>query len=191
MKKLTLADIRPPKVYERARDRARAEVMARKRDRRVALGDCVTLVFENRLTMTFQVEEMVRAEQLEDPRKIQAEIDVYNSLLPGPGELAGTLFVEITDSEAIRATLHRLVGIDEQLRLAIGEVIVPAQFEAGRSEADRISSVQYLRFPLPARAQELLQQPGTRLELACDLPRYRQSVVLPETTRASLAEDLL
>ncbi len=190
MKKLDLSDIRPPRVYERARDAARQRLIALKRPRRVQLGDRVSVVFENRDTMIFQVEEMARAEQLDDPRKIQHELDVYNSLLPDEGELAATLFVEITDEGAIRDTLNRLVGIDEHVTLTVGDTAVKARFEAGRSEADRISAVQYIRFALPEPARAALRTPGTRVALSCDLPGYAHEVVLTDEARASLAADL-
>ncbi|MSP58843.1 MAG: DUF3501 family protein [Myxococcales bacterium] len=190
MKKLTLADIRPLRLYERARDAARQRVIELKRARRVALGEHVTLVFENRATMIFQVEEMVRAEELADPAKIQAEIEVYNSLLPDEGELSATLFVEIVSSEAIRPTLHRLVGIDEHVSLVVGGIAVRAQFEAGRSEGERISAVQYVKFPLPVEARRGLATAGTEVALVSDLPGYECKTVLSEGTRESLAEDL-
>jgi hypothetical protein len=190
MKKLDLSDIRPPAMYERAREAARAQVIAVKRPRRVALGDNVTLVFENRATLIFQIEEMARAEHLSDPRKIQAEIDVYNSLLPDEGELSATLFVEIEQASAIRPTLERLVGIDEHVALHVGPVEIRARFEAGRSEADRISSVQYVRFALPPEARRLIAVAGTPLALSCDLPHYAHRAALSDETRASLAADL-
>ena len=191
MQKLTLADIRPPAVYERAREAARRRVIDLKRPRRVALGPDVTLVFENRDTLAFQVEEMLRAEHIGDPRKIQEEIDVYNGLLPGEGELSATLFVEITDAGAIRPTLNRLVGIDEHVRLEVDGVVVRAEFEAGRSEADRISSVQYLRFRLPEASRRRIGEAGATVALACDHPAYAHRVALADETRASLAADLL
>lgn len=190
MKKLALSDILPPALYEPVRDDMRRRVVEVKRHRRVSVGEAVTVVFENRTTMIFQVEEMIRAERLVEPDKIQAEIDVYNELLPEAGELAATLFVEITEQAQIRPTLNRLVGIDEHVRLHIGAGAVPAHFEPGRSEADRISSVQYLRFVLPPDAQQALRTPGTPLALAIDHPDYQHRTALSEETRASLAADL-
>ena len=191
MKKLALDDVRPPKIYERARDEARRRVIELKRARRVALGPSVTLVFENRATMTFQIEEMLRAEHIETPAKMQEEIDVYNSLLPEPGGLAATLFVEIEEEKEIRSTLNRLVGIDEHVTLDVGGVVVKAKFEAGRSEEERISSVQYVRFDLSPEAARALATPSTPVALVTDQPGYEFRVELTEATRASLAEDLL
>jgi hypothetical protein len=190
VKKLVIGDVYPPRLYDKIRDDLRRRVMVAKRPRRVSLGPFVTVVFENRATMIFQVSEMLRAEQIEEPAKIQMEVDVYNSLLPDEGELSATLFVEITESAQIRPTLHQLVGIDEHMALEVGEHRVAARFEEGRAEAERISSVQYLRFPIPPAARAALATPGARLALLADLPGYVHRTELSEETRASLAADL-
>lgn len=190
MKKIALDDIRPPKIYERAREASRKRIIALKKLRRVALGPDVSVEFENRATMISQIEEMARAEHIEDPQKIRDEIDVYNSLLPDEGELTATLFVQIVEKEAIRATLARLVGLDAHVTLEVSGVVVRAEFEAGRSEGDRLSSVQYLRFKLPPEARRLLATPATEVALVSALPTYSHRVVLEDATRASLAEDL-
>jgi hypothetical protein len=190
VKKLALSDVLPPRLYEPVREDMRRRVIELKRHRRVALGDTVTVVFENRQTMIFQIEEMLRAEHIEEPARIQAEIDVYNSLLPDAGQLSATLFVEITDPARIRPVLNRLVGIDEHVTLEVGGERVRATFEAGRSEEDRISSVQYLRFTLPAAAQAALGAEGAPLALVCDHPQYAARVVLSDEGRRSLAGDL-
>jgi hypothetical protein len=140
--------------------------------------------------MIFQVCEMLRAEHIIEPAKIQHEIEVYNDLLPDEGQLAATLFVEVTDPTQIRSVLERMVGIDEHVALEIGDARVKARFEPGRSEADRISSVQYLRFELDEPARRALATGGTPLALGSDLAGYAHRVVLSEETRASLAADL-
>jgi hypothetical protein len=190
MRKLSLADVYPPPLYEAVRDDLRRRTIAVKRPRRVTLGPNVTVVFENRTTMIFQVCEMLRAEHIVEPAKIQHEIDVYNSLLPDEGQLAATLFVEVTDAAQIRPVLERMVGIDEHVTLEIGGARVKAAFEPGRSEADRISSVQYLRFDLDEAARRALATPGTPVALASDLPGYPHRAPLSDDTRASLAADL-
>jgi hypothetical protein len=190
MKKLALDDVRPPKLYERVRDEARRRIIAQKKLRRVALGPRVSLVFENRATMIFQVCEMLRAEHIVEPAKIQDEIDVYNTLLPDEGELSATLFVEITEETEIRPALNALVGIDEHVSLDVAGTRIPAIFEAGRSEGDRISAVQYVRFRLPEAARRAIAIPGTKLELRSDLPGYPHTSALSEETRAELATDL-
>jgi hypothetical protein len=190
VKKLAVSDILPPRLYEPVRDDMRRRVMEIKRPRRISLGPIVTLVFENRSTLIFQIQEMLRAEHLDTQDKIQAEIDIYNELIPEPGQLSATLFVEITEQASIRPLLERMVGIDEHVTLRIGEHAVPAEFEPGRSEADRISSVQYIRFTLPPAAVAALRTPGTPLALQSDHPRYQFRTELGEETRQSLAADL-
>ena len=190
MKKLILSDILPARLYEPVRDEMRRAVVALKKHRRFSVGEHVTIVFENRATMIFQVQEMVRAEQLVEPAKIQAELDVYNELLPSHDELSVTLFVEITDPAKVREVLHTLVGLDAHVALAIAGERVPARFEEGRSEEERIASVQYLRFTLGDKARAALRTPGTPVAVVIDHPRYAARVDLDEEARASLAADL-
>src|SRR5438132_12376841 len=109
MKKIVLSDIKNLHEYELIRDDYRREVIAAKARRRVSLGPELSLVFENRLTVLGQIQEMCRAERLARPEAIQQEIDVYNELLPDGGELAATLFVEITEESRVQAELDRLI----------------------------------------------------------------------------------
>ena len=112
---LTLADVLDLRAYERVRDDYRARIIARKRDRRVALGPVMTLVFECFDTVRFQVQEMARAEKIISDEAIQVELDIYNRLLPAPGELSATVFIELTSDEGLREWLPRLVGIERRL----------------------------------------------------------------------------
>ena len=116
---LTLADVLDLRAYERVREDYRARVIARKRNRRVALGPIMTLVFECFDTVRFQVQEMARVEKIISDEAIQVELDIYNRLLPGEGELSATLFIELTSDEALREWLPRLVGIERQLGVSI------------------------------------------------------------------------
>ena len=138
--------------YEALRSDYREAVIAHKRRRRMAVGDRVTLVFEDRETLRFQVQEMLWVERISEPEKIQRELDVYNELMPADRELSATLFIEITDPGAVRPELDRLVGIDEHVALVLSEgkatETIPAHFDPEQFEQDRISAVQYLRFPL-------------------------------------------
>jgi hypothetical protein len=188
--KIHRRDILGPRRYAPIRDEMRRRVIELKRHRRIVVGDRLSLVFENRDTLLFQIEEMLRAEGIVDEPKIQEEIDVYNTLMPTADELSATLFLEIPRDEDAREALHRFIGIDEHVSLEIGPHRVRAAFEAGRQEADRVSAVQYTRYPLDAAARAALQTPGTRLALVIDHPRYQQRVELSEETRASLARDV-
>jgi hypothetical protein len=192
MSKITRRDILGPSRYSPMRDEFRKRVIALKKPRRVIVGDRVSLVFENRDTLIFQIEEMLRAEHMTDEAAIQAEIDVYNSMMPDAESLAATLFVELprSDEVDVRHELGKLVGLDEHVTLHVGEHAVRAEFEAGRQEEDRISAVQYTRFALPEAARAALRTPGTPLRLAITHPNYQVSVPLTEEARASLARDL-
>ena len=189
LEKLTLKDIRGPKLYVQFRDDLRKKVIELKRPRRIDVGDRVTLVFENRATLIFQVEEMLRAESITEPARIQDELDVYNELLPEAGQLSATLFLGITDESIIKQELHKFIGLDEPVYLVIGGERVRASFEPGRQDEERISAVQYIRFALtPAQVAAFV---GTApLSLVIDHPNYQREQVLGEDTRKSLAADL-
>ncbi len=192
MSKLTRRDILGPSRYSPMRDDFRKRVIALKKHRRVIAGERLSLVFENRDTLTFQIEEMLRAEQITDEAGIQQELDVYNEMMPSAESLTATLFLEIPrgDDVDVRAELARFIGIDEHVTLHIGSHAVPAEFEAGRQQGDRVSAVQYTRFTLPPAAREALRAAGTPLRLEISHPNYNIAVPLSDDTRASLAKDL-
>jgi hypothetical protein len=190
MRPLTRADIRGPAIYAGMRDDLRRHVIAHKQDRRVIVGDRVSLVFEDRTTLIFQIEEILRVEHITVPAKIDEEIAVYNELLPTADSLSATLFLELPPDADARAELGRLIGLDEHVVLHIGPHPVRAAFEAGRSDGDRISAVQYTRYRLDEAARASLKTPGTPLALEIDHPAYRHRVALSEASRASLARDI-
>jgi hypothetical protein len=187
-------EILPLERYAAARDAYRERVIAHKRARRVALGEQATLLFEDRETLRFQVQEMLWVERIAEPAKVQAELDVYNELMPGESELSATLFLEITEAAAIRPTLDRLLGIDRHVQLVLGEApdetVIAARFDERQFEAARISAVQYLRFPLDAGARERLADLRVRARLRSSHPRYRREAELPPAVRASLVASL-
>src|ERR1035437_8115114 len=119
-RELTLADIADQRAYERERDEFRREVIAAKKVRRITVGPVITLTFESRLTMRFQIQEMARAEKMVSDEQIQHELDVYNRLLPAPGELSATLFLELTSEAELRKWLPELVGVERSCELRIG-----------------------------------------------------------------------
>src|SRR5258707_3875678 len=121
MRKLTVDDIVDHRAYERERDEFRADIIAMKKRRRIALGDLVTIVFENTDTMRFQVQEMARAERMLTDEAIAHEVETYNELIPGPDELSGTLFIDITDDGALREWLPKLIGIEYSVRFELGD----------------------------------------------------------------------
>lgn len=186
---ITRADIKGPAVYAGMRDDFRRHIIALKKPRRLVIGDRVSLVFENRHTLTLQIEEMLRAESITRDEQIREEIEVYNQMMPTADSLSATLFIELPPDVDPKVELGKLVGLDEHVVLHIGPHALRAAFEPGRSTEDKISAVQYVRFPLSAEARAALATPGTPISVAIDHPGYRVDVTATEDTRASLAND--
>ena len=189
MKKVMLEDILGFAAYEKVRQELRQEIIEKKKTRRVAVGDKVSMVFENRDTVIFQIQEMLRAEKIADLDKIREEIEVYNELIPNSGELSATMFIEIEDQDHLRDDLLKFLGIDKAVSLKIGRHVVPARFEEGHSKEDKISAVQYVRFPFDAAAQAAFVS-GEKARLVIDHPNYRVEVSLAPEVQKSLAKDL-
>jgi hypothetical protein len=180
--------------YEEARDDFRGAVIELKARRRLAVGDRVSLVFENRETLRFQVQEMLRVERIREAGDVQQELDVYNALLPRADELSATLFIEITEMVDIKRELDRLVGIDEHVALVLGEgdaaQTIPARFDPKQFEQDRISAVQYLRFPLGEAGAQSFADARVRARIRVDHPNYRHETEVPTGVRQSLVAGL-
>ncbi len=195
MKKVTLEDVKNLHEYELIRDDWRRDVIAVKAKRRVLLGDIMSLLFENRLTVLNQVQEMCRAERLAKPEAVQQELDVYNDLVPALGELSATLLVEITEEAHIQPRLDALIGLSSgrHLWLELNGRKVFARFLEGQGREDRIAAVQYLRFPIgkdPVDREALASGPAPVI-LCVDHPGYRARAVLSDVTRTEIAGDLV
>ena len=189
LRPITRADIKGPAVYAGMRDAFLRQMIEIKKARRVLVGDRVSMVFENRHTLLMQIEEMCRVENLVKDEQINGEIEVYNALMPTEDSLSATLFVELPADADPRVELGKLVGLDEHVALHIGPHVLRAAFEPGRATEDRISAVQYIRFPLDAAARAALLEPGTEVAVAIDHPNYGHRVVGGEALRSSLARD--
>src|SRR5215468_3927048 len=189
MKKIVLDDILGFVAYEKVREKFRQEIIEKKKKRRLAVGDRVSLVFENRDTVVFQIQEMLRAEKITDLDKIREEITVYNELIPNPGELSATLFLEIEDQSHLRDDLLKFLGIDESVYLKVGNHSIHARFEEGHSKEDKISAVQYVKFPFSEAMRQAFVK-GEQTELVIDHPNYQARTVIGPDTRRSLVEDL-
>ena len=186
---ITRHDIKGPKLYGPIRDDYRKRVIEMKRSRRVLVGDRVSLMFENRHTLSLQIEEILRAESLTREDQIEDEIAVYNQLMRTESSLSATLFIELPGATDPYVALKQLVGLDEHVVLHIGPHVIRAAFEPGRSTEDKISAVQYTHYPLSREARAALETPGTDLVVEIDHPNYRHRVLCTEATRASLAAD--
>jgi hypothetical protein len=194
MKKIEASDVKNIHEYELIRDDWRKTVIEAKARRRILLGPKMSLVFENRLTVLNQIQEMCRAERIVKPDAVQQEIDVYNELLPGDGELAATLLIEITEEPRIQPELDGLIGLTtgRHLWLEAGGRKVWARFLEGQSREDRIAAVQYVRFPVggePEAAAALASGTGP-VVLGVDHPAYHAAVELAPETRREIARDL-
>lgn len=179
--------------YEKVREDRRRRVIALKEKRRVQVGPYLSFVFENRATLLFQIQEMCRAERIVDDARVQEEIDVYSALLPGPGELSATLFIEIADKDQIKAVLDRFMGIDtgEHVWMEMaGGVRVPGIFEAGHSDEEKgkLAAVHFVRFIFSDGAMSAFRT--SPVDLVTDHPAARARARLSDETKAELLTDL-
>ncbi|HTL37479.1 MAG TPA: DUF3501 family protein [Kofleriaceae bacterium] len=183
-------DIKGPAIYAHIRDDYRNRIIELKKARRVLLGDIVEMVFDNRLTLTMQIEEICRLENLTRDDQIEEEIRINNELMPTESSLAATIFITLPNSDPnTPERMRELVGLDEHVILKIGPHTIRAEFEKGRSTDEKISAVQYTRYPLSPEAKQSLLTPGTPIEVEIDHPAYRHRVQCSEDMRASLAAD--
>jgi len=194
-RRLTLADISDLRAYERERDEFRAHIIELKKKRRVGLGPHVTLLFENRDTVRFQIQEMARVEKIFTDEGIEGELRVYNPLIPEPGSLSATLFVELTSDEDLREWLPRLVGIERAVVLRFEDHEVrctpEADHEAQLTRDEVTASVHYVQFHLtPEQVAVFGDGP---VELVLDHPTYllEQAEELAPSTVAELRADLV
>lgn len=188
---LTLADVLPIPAFLAQRRKLEAEVVAAKTVRRLAVGPQMTWLFENRATCLWQVQEMCRVENITAAAAVQHELDTYNALLPSPAELSATLLIEIDDPAERAVKLRELLGLHEHVRLTFpGAGDAPARFDGAQFDGERVSSVQFVRFPLSSSQIEALRDLGRPATLSVTHPAYPVSTPLPLTLRAALVEDL-
>jgi Protein of unknown function (DUF3501) len=192
-RKLTLADIADVRAYERERDEFRPRIIELKRRRRIQVGTVVTFLFENRDTIRFQIQEMARVEKLTTDAAIQDELDIYNPMVPEPGQVCATMFIELTSDEQMREWLPKLVDIERSALLALpnGERVrgtVDEQHEQGLTRDYVTAAVHYLRWDLTPEQVESFASGAVRLEI--DHPQYLESVELGDTLHAELLTDL-
>jgi Protein of unknown function (DUF3501) len=196
MTRIERSEVKDLVAYEKVREETRARVIEVKKARRIALGDTLTLLFENRETVLFQIQEMARAERIVDAGRIQDEIEAYQVLLPGPGELSATLFIEIMEiarmtTAQIREAVNRFQGLDQgTVFLELGGHRVPARFESGDTKEEKMAAVHYVRFAVPAEGRAALADPAQPVRLIVAHPRYRAEAAVPPELRAQMAADL-
>jgi hypothetical protein len=179
-------------AYAKARPEFRARVIAHKKRRTVHLGDHVTLLFEDELTMRYQVQEMLRIERIFEPEGIDDELATYNPLVPDGNNLKATMLIEYDDPGARAVALARLKGIAGDAFVAVDgfePVRAIADEDIERENADKTSSVHFLRFEL-APAMIAALKSGVALAVGVDHPGYRARVTLDTATRDALVADL-
>ncbi len=182
MRKVERADIIDFVTYGDRRDQMRAAAMAAKMPRRIHVGPHLTFLFENHQTIVYQVQEMMRAEQIVRDADIQHEIDTYNTLLGGPGELGCTLMIEITSPAERDEKLTAWLGLHAHLyaRLPDNQKVY-ATFDAAQVGDTRLSSVQYLLFDVGG---------VTPVAIGCDFPAHTHEAILDQAQAAALDLDL-
>jgi len=192
MKKLTRDDLYTLEAYARERAAFRARVLAHKRPRRVAIGAHVTLLFEDRLTIQYQVQEMLRVERIFEPAGIDEELEAYNPLVPDGSNLKATMLIEYPDPDERARRLVELHDIERRVALRIGTmppIVAVADEDMDRSTDSKTSAVHFLRFDLdPAHAAAFKN--GTAAEFAIDHPHYNERAAVTDETRVALAADL-
>lgn len=189
---LTHEDLFSLEKYARVRPEFRAKVIAHKKNRQLPIGNHATLYFEDALTMQYQVQEMLRLERMFEPELIQEELDVYNPLIPDGHNWKATFMVEYGDESERRAALAKLIGIEKKVWVQVDgcEKVYPiANEDLDRETEDKTAAVHFLRFeltpPMIAAAKG-----GATIRAGIDHDLYRESVIVPQAVRDSLAADL-
>ena len=192
MKALTADELISIEEYDRRRESFRASIITLKQRRRISVGPLITLVFENRETLRFQIQEMIRAERIVDPAKIHDELEVYNALLPDPDELSATLLIEIVDEADIKEKLDQFMGLDHGHKIAVtaGGEVVFGEFEGGRSHETKISAVHFVRFRPTESMKRMFSDLSRPVTIRVDHGGYRHEVSVPGTMREEWLADL-
>lgn len=166
--------------------------MNEKERRRLAVGSHITVLFENVQTVWYQIQETLRAERIEKPDAVQEEIDIYNRLLPAPGELAATIFLQYPDQEERDAALPALIGLERHLWLYAGERRISAKFDDHETDSLEISAVRFIRFPIAVADSEILVQLAGmgRLAIVVDHPTLTAQAQIDVPLARVLADDL-
>jgi hypothetical protein len=188
---LTPADLFTLEHYARTRVAFRARVLEHKKVRNIAVGPHTTWCFEDRLTVQYQIQEMLRTERIFEPDGIQQELDSYNPLIPDGTNLKATLLIEYTDPEQRRIALERLKGIETRCWLGVGDerFYAIADEDLERENETKTSAVHFLRFELSSMARAALKG-GALVELGVDHEAYRHRIVISAAASRSLAGDL-
>lgn len=190
-KEITPADILPPAEYAKRRAAMRAEIVAKKKNRRLEVGPVATFYFECYETMLQQVQEMLHIEKGGEAQ-IADELSAYNPLIPKGNELVATVMFEIDDPVRRARMLARLGGIESTMFIKVGEdkVTGQAELDQDRTNAEgKASSVQFVHFPFTSAQIETFRKPGTTVIVGMDHENYAHMAVMPDAVRQELAQD--
>jgi hypothetical protein len=192
MHKLTRADLYSLEQYAEQRSAFRDKVMAHKKNRRVALGPHAALYFEDRLTIQYQVQEMLRAERIFESAGIDEELGAYNPLIPDGRNWKATFMLEYDDVNERRSALEKLIGIEDRVWVKIAgldRVFAIADEDLERDTEEKTSAVHFLRFELSPLMVAAAKE-GAAIGMGIDLPAYKNALdPLPENVRAALVQD--
>jgi hypothetical protein len=180
-------------AYARQRGEFRARVLAHKKNRILPVGEHVTLVFEDELTIRYQIQEMLRIERTFEETGILDELEAYNPLIPDGSNFKATMMIEYAEVEERRTWLPRLIGVEDRVWLQIdgqSQVGAIADEDLDRGNDEKTSAVHFLRFELTSAMKQALKA-GAGLTVGIDHPSYTASVAAPEKLRASLLNDLV
>ena len=180
-------------AYAKVRREFRANVMAHKKNRSVQMGEHVTLLFEDEMTMRYQIQEMLRAQRIFEQDGIQGELDAYNPLVPDGSNWKATMMIQFPDVDERRRALARMIGIEDRVWVQVEgcpRVYAVADEDLERETEDKTSSVHFLRFELDPAMKKALSS-GANIRMGVDHPNY-QATVDPVTAavRESLLKDL-
>lgn len=193
MTHLTRDNLMTLEAYSKARPAFRAKVMEHKKTRTVELGENLRLMFEDQLTIHYQIQEMLRTERIFEEGEIQGELDAYNPLIPDGSNLKATMLIEYPDVEQRKRMLSKLIGIEDRVWVQVeghSRVYPIADEDLERDNDEKTSSVHFLRFELD-RAMVRALKGGGRLAMGVDHPEYRAAIdPVDPAVRASLAGDL-
>ena len=193
MKTLSASTLMNIIEYEKVRHTYRQDIIAYKKNRRISLGPNVMLTFENEKTLTFQIQEIMRAERLVHDEQIQEEVDVYNTIMPPENGLSATLFIEVVEEAKIRPVLNKFIGLTDRqsLYLDINGEKIYAEFEQGREEENKISSVHYVQFQFSSEQKNNFTDSESKTKLVIDYKNYKYAEPVPDGLQRSLCDDLL
>ncbi len=191
--KLSRDDLYSLEKYAQLRGEFRSRVLAHKQNRLVCIGPWATLYFEDRLTMQYQIQEMLRIERIFESAGIQDELDAYNPLIPDGGNWKATFMIEVPDPDERREVLAKLVGIEDRVWVQVDDaerVFAIADEDMERETADKTSAVHFLRFELTPTMVASAKQ-GAPINMGIDHPVYREAITpVAESVHASLITDL-